>query len=243
PAASVARVGLVILTLVNLFNYLDRFVLSSLVESLKRPELHATDAQLGLLATAFIVVYMLTSPIFGTLGDRRGRPKLLALGVAIWSVATAMGGLARSFTGLFAARSAVGVGEAAYGTIAPALLADYFPVENRGRVFAVFYAAIPIGSALGYILGGLVDKQYGWRAAFFVAGLPGLLLALTCLRLPDPPRGAQERSGQESPPHPGPLPEGEGEKLTQSAAASYLRLLKNRVYVLVVLGYAAYTFA
>ncbi len=185
--------------------------------------------------TGFVLVYMLTSPIFGTLGDRRGRPRLLAMGVGIWSAATALGGFARSFAGLFAARSAVGVGEAAYGTIAPALLADSFPKEKRGRVFAVFFAAIPIGSAAGYVLGGLMDQRFGWRAAFFVAGLPGLALALLCLGLKDPPRGAHDE--QELRPHPGPLP---GEK---GVGKSYLRLLRNREYRLTVLGYAAYTFA
>jgi MFS family permease len=188
--------------------------------------------------TGFVLVYMLTSPIFGTLGDRRGRPRLLALGVGIWSVATALGGLARNFAGLFSARATVGVGEAAYGTIAPALLADYFPKEKRGRVFAVFFAAIPIGSAAGYVLGGLMDQRFGWRAAFFVAGLPGLLLALLCLGLKDPPRGAQDlQPGDELSPHPGPLPRGEGVR------KAYGRLLKNRPYRLTVLGYAAYTFA
>src|SRR5436309_5665444 len=134
--ARVARWGLIVLTLVNLFNYLDRFVVSSLVESLKRSELHLSDVQLGALATGFIVVYMLTSPIFGALGDRRGRPRLIAAGVAVWSLATALGGLARGFVTLFVARSTVGVGEAAYGTVSPAMLADYFPIERRGRVFA-----------------------------------------------------------------------------------------------------------
>jgi MFS transporter, Spinster family, sphingosine-1-phosphate transporter len=229
-----ARVGLIVLTLINLFNYLDRYVVSALVESLKRSEMRLSDTQIGSLATAFLLVYMLTSPIFGRLGDRGPRPKLLALGVGIWSAATALGGIARSFGQLFAARATVGVGEAAYGTIAPALLADYFPKEKRGRVFAVFFAAIPIGSAAGYILGGLVDQRLGWRAAFFVAGLPGLLLALLCLRLFDPPRGAQD----EFSPHPDPLPEGDG-----GTWAAYGRLLRNRPYALTVLGYAAYTFA
>jgi MFS family permease len=225
-----------VLTLINLFNYVDRFVVSSLVESLKASELHATDAQLGLLATAFIVVYMLTSPLFGTLGDRRGRPRLLALGVAIWSAATAAGGLARSFAGLFAARATVGVGEAAYGTIAPALLADYFPKEKRGRIFAVFFAAIPVGGAVGYVLGGLVDARFGWRAAFLVAGLPGLLLALLCLGLKDAPRGVHDE---------GWLVHGRDTALSERGGvlASYARLLRNRPYVRIVLGYAAYTFA
>jgi MFS transporter, Spinster family, sphingosine-1-phosphate transporter len=233
-----ARTTLAVLTLINLLNYLDRYVVSSLVESLKKSELRLSDTQLGSLMTGFILVYMLTSPIFGTLGDRRGRPRLLAMGVGIWSAATALGGFARSFAGLFAARSAVGVGEAAYGTIAPALLADSFPKEKRGRVFAVFFAAIPIGSAAGYILGGLMDQRFGWRAAFFVAGLPGLALALLCLGLKDPPRGAHDRKpGEDLRTHPGPLPAGEG------VGRSYLRLLRNRDYRLTVLGYAAYTFA
>ena len=226
-----ARAALTVLTLLNLLNYLDRFVLASLVESLKASELRLSDTQLGALATGFILVYMLTSPIFGTLGDRRGRPRLLAAGVAIWSLATALGGFARSFTALFAARASVGIGEAAYGTIAPALLADFFPRERRGRVFAIFFAAIPIGSAAGYVLGGLVDARFGWRAAFFMAGVPGLVLALLCLGLADPPRGAQDpEAALHTPP-------------ARGAWASYAHLLKNRPYVLTVLGYAAYTFA
>ena len=228
---------LVILTAINLFNYLDRFVVSALVESLKTSSLHASDAQLGLLATAFIVVYMLTSPIFGTLGDRKPRPRLLAAGVAIWSLATAAGGFARSFASLFAARATVGVGEAAYGTIAPAILADSFPKEKRGRVFAIFFAAIPVGSAAGYVVGGLVDAHFGWRAAFFVAGGPGLLLSLLCLRLKDPPRGAHDPGWVDHRPGPAAGPGGAG------VLASYARLLRNRAYVRVVLGYAAYTFA
>ena len=233
----VARWGLFVLTLVNLFNYLDRFVVASLVESLKRSELHLSDAQLGWLATGFILVYMLTSPIFGTLGDRGKRPRLIAAGVAIWSFATALGGFATSFLTLFAARSTVGVGEAAYGTVSPALLADYFPVERRGRVFAVFSAAIPIGSAAGYVLGGLVDHAYGWRAAFFVAGLPGLLLAYMTSRLFDPPRGAQDgiATPTAAPAH--------GVALGRQAFAAYASLLRNAPYTLTVLGYAAYTFA
>src|SRR4029079_18646791 len=101
--ARVARWGLFVLTLVNLFNYLDRFVVSSVVESLKRSELHLSDAQLGALATGFILVYMLTSPVFGTLGDRGNRPRLIGAGVAIWSLATALGGFATNFASLFAA--------------------------------------------------------------------------------------------------------------------------------------------
>ena len=237
-----ARTGLAVLTLINLFNYLDRYVISSLVESLKKSELALSDAQAGSLATAFLVVYMLTSPVFGTLGDRSSRPKLLAIGVGIWSIATALGGFARSFIGLFAARATVGVGEAAYGTVAPALLADYFPKERRGRVFAIFFAAIPIGSAAGYVLGGLIDQHLGWRYAFFIAGAPGLLLALACLTLADPPRGATDEDEGHRTGVVGQDPSSHVLRPT-SWVARYRHLLGNRPYALTVLGYAAYTFA
>jgi len=230
--AKIARWGLFVLTLINLLNYLDRFVLPAVLESLKQ-EFHFTDAQLGLLATGFILVYMLTSPVFGTLGDRGARPRLIAAGVAIWSLATALGGFARGFVSLFLARSTVGVGEAAYGTVSPALLADYFPAEQRGRVFAVFSAAIPIGSAAGYVLGGYVDHHLGWRAAFFVAGVPGLLLAVLASRLADPPRGSQDAHADLHAHAP----------VKGIGLAAYAVLLKNLPYVLIVLGYAAYTFA
>jgi MFS family permease len=220
--------ALVLLTAVNLLNYLDRFVISALVESL-RADLWLTDTRLGWLMTGFIVVYMLASPIFGVLGDRGRRPRLLALGVALWSLATMASGAARSYGALLAARAAVGVGEAAYGTISPGLLADHFGRERRGRAYAFFFAAIPVGSALGYVVGGLADRTLGWRAAFFLAGAPGLLLALACLRLPDPDRGASERTW---------IIRGEG-----GLGATYRRLLANRPYRLAVLGYAAYTFA
>src|SRR6185369_2779724 len=131
--------------------------------------------------------------LFGTFGDRARRPPLIDIGVAVWSVATSLAGFARGFVSLFIARSAVGVGEAAYGTIAPALLADFFPLERRGRVMAVFFMAIPVGSAAGYVLGGLVDQHFGWRAAFWIAGAPGLLLALLALAVKDPPRGLHDK--------------------------------------------------
>src|SRR5436309_12493558 len=225
------RQGLIVLTLINLFNYLDRFVVPSLLESIKKSELHPSDTQLFSLVPAFTVVYMLAAPVFGPLGDSRARPPLIALGVLIWSVATALGGFARSYATLFLARATVGVGEAAYGTIAPSLLADYYPRSHRGRVFSIFFAAIPIGSALGYVVGGQVDVHFGWRSAFFVAGVSGLALAALALRLPDPPRGVCDS-------------EYVGERITAGAVrTAYAALLRNRPYVLTVLGYAAYTFA
>jgi len=232
--------ALAVLTLINLFNYLDRYVVSALAESLKGPPLGLRDAELGGLMTGFVIVYMLTSPLFGSMGDRSARPRLIAIGVAIWSLATVLGGLAQSYPALFAARAMVGVGEAAYGTIAPALLADYFPKRMRGRVFAVFFSAIPIGSAAGYVLGGFVDQHYGWRAAFFVAGAPGLLLSFLAARLVDPPRGGQDQ-GED-----GEEPEGATPGLhppVRGIVAAYRDLFRNAPYRLTVLGYAAYTFA
>jgi MFS family permease len=161
------------------------------------------------------------------------------LGVAIWSFATALSGFAVSYLTLLAARAAVGIGEASYVTIAPSLLSDYFPLRQRGRVMAIFFCAIPVGSALGYVVGGLVDKHYGWRAAFFVAGVPGLVLASLCLLLRDPPRGVQEEaSGTEAA-----APNSTGSAIAKATSLTYGRLLRYRAYVLTVLGYAAYTFA
>lgn len=221
--------ALAILAGINLLNYMDRFVVSALAESL-RGALQLSDAELGLLVTGFLLVYMIASPLFGAAGDRGPRPRLIAMGVFLWSLATALAGFASGFGALFAARAVVGVGEAAYGSISPGLLSDLFPRSVRGRVMAVFFAATPVGAALGYVLGGLVDHALGWRAAFFVAGAPGLLLALLCLRLPDPPRGAQDEGGPET-------------AAPTSVFRAYLDLLRNRPYVLTVLGYAAYTFA
>ena len=218
-----ARYALAVLTFINLFNYLDRWVVAAVVESIKKSELHLTDTELGFIATGFIIVYTLTSPLFGTFGDRTRRPPLIAIGVAVWSVATSLAGFARGFFSMFVSRSAVGVGEAAYGTIAPALLADFFPLERRGRVMAVFFMAIPVGSAAGYALGGTVDQHFGWRAAFWIAGAPGLVLSLLVLAVKDPPR--------------------QGGAAVKPPMATYLHLLRNRRYLLTALGYGAYTFA
>ena len=229
-----ASFGLGVLSFINLFSYLDRYVVSALIESLKHSDLGLSDANLGSLMSGFLVVYTLTAPVFGALGDRRSRPRLIAQGVACWSFATALSGFAGSYLTLLAARASVGVGEAAYVTIAPSLLSDYFPVRQRGRVMAIFFCAIPVGSALGYVVGGLVDKHYGWRMAFFVAGVPGLLLAALCLLLRDPPRGSQDTgTASNSPP----------ENLRQGTWATYGHLWRNKPYVLTILGYAAYTFA
>jgi len=229
--AAARRAGvfaLTVLTFINLFNYLDRMMLSAILEPVKR-DLGFSDSKLGLIGVAFVIVYTITSPIFGSLGDRKKRPPLIALGVGIWSLATALGGFARGFVSLFIARSLVGVGEAAYGVIAPALLSDHFPVAKRGRAFAIFFCAIPLGSALGYIAGGQLEQSFGWRTAFFMAGFPGLLFALLTLLVKEVPRGQYD--------------EGHQHDKTRAPIGAYLHLMRNTQYMLACLGYAAYTFA
>jgi MFS transporter, Spinster family, sphingosine-1-phosphate transporter len=230
-----AGLALVILAFINLFNYLDRYVVSALVESLRHSELKLTDTQSGSLMSGFLIVFAAVAPIFGILGDRRSRPRLIAFGVACWSLATALSGFAWNFTSLFIARATVGVGEAAYVTVGPSLLSDYYPRHQRGRVMAIFFCAIPVGSALGYVVGGLMGVHFGWRAAFFVAGAPGLLLALLCLGLPDPPRGSQDGEGAAA--------AGASANARGHSARTFLELLHNKAYVLTIAGYAAYTFA
>ena len=238
---STAGVALAVLAFINLFNYLDRYLVSALVESLKHSELALSDTQAGSLMSGFLIVFALIAPIFGSLGDRMSRPRLIAFGVACWSIATALSGLAWNFTSLFLARASVGVGEAAYVTIGPSLLSDYFPRGQRGRVMAIFFCAIPVGSALGYVVGGLMDVHFGWRMAFFVAGLPGLVLAVLCLGLRDPPRGSQDEA------EPGAGGEhsaaGDAKAGDRPLFMSYLQLLRNKPYVLTIVGYVAYTFA
>jgi MFS family permease len=234
-----ANAGLAILAFINLLSYLDRYIPAAVLQSLKQSDLGLTDTNLGLLMSGFLIVYTLLAPVFGALGDRRSRPRLIAIGVACWSFATVLSGFAVNFLTLFAARAAVGVGEAAYVTIAPSLLSDYFPVRQRGRVMAIFFCAIPVGSALGYVVGGQVDKFYGWRAAFFVAGIPGLILAALCLLLRDPPRGIQDQAAGVAKEAAKPA----RASISREAWTTYGRLLLNKPYALTVLGYAAYTFA
>ena len=232
-----ALIALGVLTTINLLNYLDRYLVPPLVPELERA-LGISHAQAGWLWPAFMVVYLIAAPVFGAWGDRGSRTRPIALGVAVWSLATVLSGLARSYPQLFASRALVGIGEAAYAAIAPALLADYFAASSRGRVYAVLNMALPVGAALGYVLGGLIGHHFGWRAAFFLCGAPGMLLAAVMLTLPDPPRGAHD--GPASAQRRAPQPSGGG---VTTAATVYLSLMRRTPYMLLVLGFAAYTFA
>lgn len=183
-----AGAALVTLCAANLLNYADRQVLFAVFPQIQT-ELGLSDARLGALASAFMVVYMLAAPVLGPLGDRWRRVRVAALGVGLWSLATMGSGLAWSYSTVLLSRALIGIGEAGYGAVAPALISDLFPSARRGTVLAVFYAAIPVGSALGYALGGQLGAAYGWRVAFLAAGLPGVLIAALAWALPEPPRG------------------------------------------------------
>jgi len=188
-----AYYALSVMTLLNLLNYCDRFVPSA-CKGLIASDLHLSDVQTALPMGAFLLIYMLTSPIFGYLADQGHvkRTALIGAGVFLWSLATTAGAFATDFTTFLLARAAVGVGEAAYATIAPALLCDFFPVASRPKVLSFFYLAIPVGAALGYVVAGEIGVQYGWRASFLVCGIPGMLLVLLVLGMREPPRGTQD---------------------------------------------------
>jgi len=181
------RLILVLLTGLNLFNYLDRLVVAAVLPKIQE-ELGLSNLLGGLLETVFLVGYFATAPLFGSLGDRMARKWLIALGVVVWSAATCASGLATGTLSLVVARAFVGIGEASYATLAPTIIDDITPPEKRGAALAWFYVATPVGAALGYLVGGFVEARWGWRSAFFVAGGPGLVFALVCLAIAEPAR-------------------------------------------------------
>lgn len=191
PAArSTARRALALLLGLNLLNYLDRFILAAVELEVRNAFFPASDPnsrfKTGLLATVFLVSYMVTAPVFGRLADRMSRWTLIAVAAAVWSLATGATGLAAGYVMLVVTRAFVGIGEGGFGPAAPTLIADYYPVSERGKMMAWFYLAIPVGSAIGFAFGGKVAESYGWKMPFFLMTAPGLLLAAICAFQPDP---------------------------------------------------------
>ena len=224
------RTALVLLLAINLFNYIDRYVLAAVEPEIRshffRPDDPNAHALVGFLGTAFLVSYMVSAPIFGWLADRTSRWIIIGLSVILWSAATAASGLAGTFALLLMTRLFVGVGEGGYGPAAPTIIADLFPLLLRGRVLSYFYVAIPVGSAIGYAIGGFVAAHWGWQTAFFVVAPPGLLLGLACFWR----RDQRGRFG--------------GVKEKQRASWNdYLGLVRTRSYVLNTLAMTALTFA
>lgn len=225
---SAPATALLILLVINLFNYIDRAILAALIPTLKQEFLAGDPHQnfkAGLWTTAFLVSYMLTAPLFGLLADRFSRWRLIGIGVAIWSLASGWSGLATSFWLLLYTRTFVGIGEAAYGPAAPTIIADLYPIKTRGRVLAWFYAALPVGYALGYAYGGKIADLLNWRWAFYLVVPPGLLLAAICFFMGEP-RVTLSDAPRQRP------------KLTD-----YFALLRNRSYVLNTAAMTVMTFA
>lgn len=222
-----AGFGLSILTAINFLNYLDRFIVAGILPLLL-VEFGRSKAEGGLLTTVFILVYMLAAPVAGILGDRVPRRFLVAGSVFVWSLATLASGFAPSFVVLLAARAVVGIGEAGYGAVAPAIISDLYPARMRTRMLSYFYVAIPVGSAAGFALGGWLGERYGWQTAFIAGGIPGILVAFATLFMPEPRRGAME----------------EGPLAPKVGFATGLKALgRNRVFWFNTAGYTLMTFA
>jgi MFS family permease len=225
-----AKSALFLLLAINLFNYIDRQILAALEPDIRASFFSAGDpnamTKTGLLGDAFFVTYMLTAPILGLLADRISRWLIVGSAVILWSLASGASGLAATFTILFATRICVGIGEGGYGPAAPTILSDLFPIETRGRIMAIFCSAIPVGSALGYVIGGLIGAHLGWRWAFYFVAPPGLLLGLLCFWQRDP-RVAADHLAQKS---------------TRRSVRDYLTLFRTRAYLINCIAMTLMTF-
>jgi MFS family permease len=225
-----ARSALFLLLAINLFNYIDRQVLAALEPDIRANFFAPGDVnamtKTGLLGDAFFVTYMISAPILGLLADRFSRWIIVGSAVILWSVASGASGLAATFAILFLTRIFVGIGEGGYGPAAPTILSDLFPIETRGRIMAVFYTAIPVGSALGYVIGGLIGVHLGWRWAFYLVAPPGLLLGLLCFRQRDPRVGARHLV----------------QKTPRRSISDYLRLFRTRSYLINCVAITLMTF-
>ena len=219
-----ARFVLLLLTALNFFNYVDRNVLFA-VQPLIQKEFKINDAQIGFLTTAFFFCYMVAAPLIAPLADRYPRKWIMGAGAVVWSLATLLSAVTYNYDELLLRHLVVGIGEATFVVIAPAFLADLFPENIRGRVMGLFYLSLPVGSAFGYVVGGILGHRYGWRMPFMVGAVPGLLLALGLAVVREPARGASDHL-------PNTLERG-----------TILGLFRNKAYWTVSLGMAMMTFA
>ena len=183
--------ALIVLFAINTLNFFDRQILGAIGEPIRK-EFGLDDSSLGLLGTAFTLLYAFVGVPLGSLADKFGRKHILSVGVFVWSLLTAGTGLVQNFGQMFALRLGVGVGEASCAPAANSLIGDLFPASRRAKALAIFMLGVPVGLALSFAISGSVAKQYGWRAAFFVAGIPGILCAIAVLFVSEPKRGASE---------------------------------------------------
>jgi MFS family permease len=230
----VAATTFFLLFCMNLFDYIDRYIYASVLVRVEG-EFRIDNETAGWGASVFLISYTLISPLMGYTSDRTRRTRLLGLGVGVWSLATVGTGLAGSFRHVLLARAFLGIGEATYGVIAPTLLMDLYARERRSRVMSAFYLAMPIGAALGLVLGAKIAELTGsWRAPFFLIGAPGFLVALSAFWIPEPVRGTSE--GLET-------DRLRAHERSRPTAADYQDMLVNSSYTYSVFGMAAYTFA
>lgn len=213
-----------LLTALNLLNYADRNVLFA-VQPLVQDEFHISKTQVGYLTSAFLICYMIAAPFVGPLADRYSRKLIIAMGAIFWSGLTLLTAVTHNYTELLVRHTLVGVGEATFVTIAPTFVADLFAENIRGRILGIFYLAIPVGSAAGYLLGGHLAPTHGWRFPFYIAAAPGFLIAISVLFLKEPKRG-QFDTLKETP-----------------ERSSVLGLIRNPAFLTATLGMAMMTFS
>ena len=188
------RYVLAVMVGINFLNYMDRYILPA-VASRIQAEFHLTDSQVGLLGSAFLLVYAVATIPFGIWADRGVRKTVIGVGVTIWSLATLFTGLARSYLQLFLARAVLGVGEGSYYPAGTALLGDYFRKEGRGRAMSIWAGGTAVGIAVGFAGGGIIGSLLGWRIAFYLTAIPGLIFAALAFGIREPLRGAAEPRG------------------------------------------------
>lgn len=184
---------LLVLYSINTVNFFDRLIIGAVGEPIRK-EFMLSDTSLGLLSTAFTLLYAFVGIPFGRLADTVSRKRILSAGVFAWSLLTAASGIAQSYWQIFMLRLGVGVGEASCAPAATSLISDLFPPEKRARAMSIFMLGLPVGIALSFYISGTIAREYGWRYAFFVAGAPGLLLALLALLIKEPARNAPQIS-------------------------------------------------
>lgn len=220
-ATGYAWYALALLTLVYVLNFLDRVIILYLFPLIKA-EYKFTDLQLSLLGTtAFVIFYTALGIPFGQYADKGSRTKLIAIGLAVWSLFSGLTGFAWDFWSLFFCRLMVGVGEATLGPAAISLLSDYFPQKQRATVTSIYSMGIALGAGFAAFFGGLLGQNYGWRTAFYFLGFPGVLLAVFVFFLREQPRGKTE-NGQTN----------------FSSNTDWKKLLSNKTFVLLCIGYA-----
>jgi len=214
-----------LLVALNLLNYIDRYIVSGEVQPIQH-QFHATDQQMGALSTAFFFVYMFAAPLTGWLGDRFRRKPLIIAGATVWSLATLAALWIHSYHTFFLRQALVGIGEATFGIFGPAVLSDLYPERDRNRILSIFYVAIPVGAALGFVAGGQIGSHWGWRAPFLVCALPGFLAAaLYWLMGREPERGSTDHIAADL------------------SRTTFLGILTNPAFLTATFGLAMLTFA